>query len=234
MDSQNVNLARIESIYNHNADTRSLLLKTLRGSTVPFRPGQFLSFLLPIGQTTVTRAYTVASLPDEGTLFEICLNRVGDGLGSSYLFHRSESDILQFNGPWGNFVLDQSEDCEQVFIADRTGVVPFRPMIHQALSVAHSCPIRLIYGERDWTALLYYDEWRSWEERHSRFSFEPVLIHNYSDARALMPFIEKHYSVNDGTRRRFYICGIGKPLLALRDVLRKAEYERTVIKYERW
>ena len=145
MDSQTVNLARIESIYNHNTNTRSLFLKVLRGSAVPFRPGQFLSFLLPVGQTTITRAYTVASLPaDDGTVFEICLNRVDGGLGSSYLFGRKENDVLQFSGPWGKFVLDRSEDCEQVFIADRTGVVPFRPMIHQALSGDHSCPIRLI------------------------------------------------------------------------------------------
>jgi ferredoxin-NADP reductase len=34
--------------------------------------------------------------------------------------------------------------------------------------------------------------------------------------------------------RQFYVCGVGDGVLALRDLLRGAGYERRAIRYERW
>jgi ferredoxin-NADP reductase len=34
--------------------------------------------------------------------------------------------------------------------------------------------------------------------------------------------------------RHFYICGVGKGVIALRDLLRGAGYERRAVHYEQW
>ena len=34
--------------------------------------------------------------------------------------------------------------------------------------------------------------------------------------------------------RHFYVCGVGKGVLALRDLLRVAGYERRAVHYEQW
>ena len=68
--------ATIEKIVERTPDIRSFFLRVGNGQKLPFLPGQFLSFLLPVGGETLTRAYTIASLPEEEDCFEIWLQRV--------------------------------------------------------------------------------------------------------------------------------------------------------------
>ncbi len=46
--------ARVARIVEHAPDTRSLFL---RGPRIAFRPGQFISCLLPVGGETLIRPY---------------------------------------------------------------------------------------------------------------------------------------------------------------------------------
>jgi hypothetical protein len=60
------------------------------------------------------------------------------------------------------------------------------------------------------------------------------------------PGIEKEYArLIEMTRRKwvdadeergrnFYICGVGKGVIALRDLLRGSGYERRAVRYEQW
>ena len=229
----------IEKIIERTPDSRSFFLRLADGQKLSFLPGQFLSFLLPVGGETLTRAYTIASLPGEEECFEICLNQVDGGHGSSYLFSRKEADGLCFTGPWGNFVLDQPTDAEYIFIADRVGVVPFRPMIARLLTAGGHHTARLLYAAPQAGDLLYADEWQRWEGRCTHFSFLPLTDEcepeGYSIEKVLVPYVEQHFvkEVRQHSRR-FYICGIGRPVLLLRDLLRGAGYERQAVKYEKW
>lgn len=240
MSSARTYAATIERIVERTADTRSFFLRVDDCRRFSFVPGQFLSFLLPVHGETLTRAYTIASLPQETARLEICLNRVVDSRGSAYLFSRRESDVLRFTGPWGRFTLDLPSNAEHVFIADRVGVVPFRSMLTQILTTGTQPPVtRLLYGVPHEADLLYVDEWRDWERKCTKFSFRPLMPGDepatYSIPNTLMPYIEQQF-VNRGTNRdrRFYICGIGRPTLSLRDLLRGAGYPRHAVKYEKW
>ena len=239
MSSAPAQTAIIERIVERTPDTRSFFLRFTGDRPLPFVPGQFLSFLLPAGGKTLTRAYTIASLPDETAPVEICLNRVPGGPGSAYLFDRRESDELRFTGPWGRFVLDETSDAEHVFIADRVGVVPFRPMLARLLTGRSKFPVRLLYGAPRESALLFLDEWRAWERRCPRFSFHPLIPGEgqgaYSIKATVAPYVEQRFVHADANRdRHFYLCGIGRPTLRLRDLLRGAGYARGAVKYEKW
>ena len=239
MSSSPTFTAAIEKIVERTLDTRSFFLRVANGRKLSFLPGQFLSFLLPVGGETLTRAYTIASLPGEEECFEICLNQVDGGPGSPYLFSRKESDVLCFTGPWGNFVLDQPTNAEYIFIADRVGVVPFRPMIARLLTASGHHTARLLYAAPQAGDLLYAAEWQRWEGQCAHFSFQPLTDQcepeKYSIEKVLLPYIEQHF-VKEARQpsRQFYICGIGRPVLLLRDLLRGAGYERQAVKYEKW
>ena len=60
--------ARVSRIVEHAPDTRSLFL---RGVRLQYRPGQFISCLLPVGGETLTRPYSIVSDPGADDL-EIC------------------------------------------------------------------------------------------------------------------------------------------------------------------
>ena len=61
--------ARVEQIVDHNGDTRSLFLH-IPDTGLKFVPGQFISISIPLGDETRTRAYSIASNPQDGALIE--------------------------------------------------------------------------------------------------------------------------------------------------------------------
>jgi len=218
----------ITRVVERAPQTRSLYLRLPDPARFTFTPGQFISCLLPIGAETVIRPYSLASSPEEPEL-EICLNLVPNGPGSHYLFGLAPGATLRFTGPWGTFTLDRAPDAECVFVADGPGIVPIRPMLGRALVTGGTHAVRLHYAAPTAAHLLYADEFEAAARRQSRFTFEPLI------GGALASVIEQRYVHADtDRRRRFYICGVGGIVPQLRDLLRRAGYERRAVQYEKW
>ena len=57
--------ARLVDVVVHAPDTRSLFLEP--GERLPFKPGQFVSCLVPSGGETLNRPYSIASSPSRTT-----------------------------------------------------------------------------------------------------------------------------------------------------------------------
>jgi ferredoxin-NADP reductase len=217
--------ARVARIVEHGSDSRSLFL---RGQRLAYRPGQFISCLLPVGGETLIRPYSLASDPEDEDL-EICLDLVPGGPGSRYLHRLEPGATLRFTGPWGTFVLDRAPDAETVFIADGTGIAPIRPMIRRALATEPRHPVRLLYGTASEDRLLYRAELERLAAEQSRFRFEHV------PSAALRAEVARRWIEDDAARsRRFFICGVGQIVPTLRDLLRGAGYERRAVQYEKW
>jgi phenol hydroxylase P5 protein len=232
--------ARIERIFDHTADTRSLFLRIADSAGFNFIPGQFISIVLPLGDGVRVRPYSIASSPEDGQPLEICLNLVPGGAGSRYLFSLGIGDRLSFTGPFGRFTLDRAPDVETVFIAESTAIAPIRPMLRRALADRHHPPLSLHHAAPTEEGLLYRREFEESVAGDSRFSFEPILIDppppGWTGPRGrLIDHVERLYVKGDNDRsRRFYICGVGQPVFDLRDLLRGAGYERRAVQYERW
>jgi ferredoxin-NADP reductase len=60
-------------------EVRHFVFDVPTAERLDFTPGQFVSFSQDILGRTVTRAYSIASAP-AGSHFELCLNRVKDGI----------------------------------------------------------------------------------------------------------------------------------------------------------
>src|SRR6266852_4261061 len=164
---------QVVRIVEHAPDTRSLFLRQRGGPRIAFRPGQFISCLLPVGGETLIRPYSLASVPEEEDL-EICLNLVPGGLGSPYLLSLPVGAPLRLTGPWGTFVLDRAPEAETVFVADGTGIAPIRPMLRRALATATRHPLRLLYGAESRERLLYRTELEAMVREHRDFHCEHV------------------------------------------------------------
>jgi ferredoxin-NADP reductase len=231
--------AIVERIFDHNADTRSLFLRSLDTTPVSFVPGQFISISIPLSDETRTRAYTIASSPEDGEPFEICFNRVHGGRGVDYLFERDEGDELSFTGPFGLFTIDRPPESELVFVAIGTGIAPIRPMLRRLIASGFAHPLHLLYGASDEAHLLYRSEIEGWTRAHQRFALE--LITPPADAASdeiydrIRAIVARRWVNSDTVRaRHFYICGVGPGVLGIRDLLRSSGYERRSVKYEQW
>jgi ferredoxin-NADP reductase len=220
--------AEVVRVVEHAPDTRSLFLRLPAGERLSFRPGQFVSCLLPVGDDRLVRPYSLASDPEAEDL-EICLNRVPGGRGSRYLLGLAPGATVRLTGPWGTFALDAAPETEAVFIADGTGIAPIRPMLHRALATAPRAPLRLLHAAEDSGRALWAAELDALARRHPCLTIERV------PRAALRDAVARRWVEEDDERRRcFFICGVGPIVPALRDLLRGAGYERRAVRYERW
>jgi CDP-4-dehydro-6-deoxyglucose reductase len=238
VDSRQTNEMVVERIVEHNSDTRSFFLRLRHNQRLNFIPGQFLSLQLPIDGKILTRPYSIASDPEENGPLEICLNLVPGGQGSHYLFSLRVGDVVQFTGPWGTFALDRAPEAECIFVADGVGIVPIRPMIRRVLACNFQFSARLLYHAEAEQSVLYRSELEAWTRQHMQFSLEflvhcPFTLPKFHGS--LLEYVETRYVKRDENRsRHFYICGIGKPVTQLRDLLRGAGYQRRAVLYEKW
>jgi ferredoxin-NADP reductase len=227
--------ARVEKIFDHSADTRSLFLSLTSGKHLRFVPGQFISITIPLGDETRSRPYSIASDPEDRGPFEICFNRVAGGRGVAWLFDRRVGDTLDFSGPFGSFTIDQAPAAELGFIAEGTAIAPIRPMLKRALASSPAPRSKLIYAAPDRDHILYASQLDDLARTAPNFSYTRVIAPAESLYDRLAELAQARWITGDEDRaRHFYICGVGKGVLRLRDLLRGAGYERRAVHYEQW
>ncbi len=211
--------ARLEAVHDHGPHTRSLFFAL--DQPLRFLPGQFISCLVPHDGTRLVRPYTIASDPEETTRIEVLLDRVPGGVASNWLFALPCGAQLTFTGPWGVFTLADAPEVESVFIAIGSGIAPIRPMLRRAARRA-TLPLHLLYA----TANPIYA---------AELSTLPGVSFRHTTPENLELEVRTQWVHRDERRhRQFFICGVGDPVLRLRDLLRRAGYERRAVHYERW
>jgi ferredoxin-NADP reductase len=227
--------ARVERIFDHCTDTRSLFLRTLSDTFPQYSPGMFISVTIPLANETRVRPYTIANSPEDGQPFELCFNLIANGPGAAWMFERTVGDLLDFTGPFGAFTLESAPDREMVFIAEETAIAPIRPMLRRALAQPAAHQIHLLYAARCSDHLLYRPELELLSKAYPRFRFEPLVIEHELLHQRLVDEVQRRWVASDRDRsRHFFVCGIGSGVLKLRDLLREAGYERRAVRYERW
>jgi ferredoxin-NADP reductase len=227
--------ARVDKIVDHASDTRSLFLSLTSGKHLRFVPGQFISITIPLGDEPRSRPYSIASDPEDRGPFEICFNRVEGGRGVAWLFDRRVGDALDFSGPFGTFTIDQAPMAELAFIAEGTAIAPIRPMLKRALASSPAPRSQLIYAAPDHDHILYASQLDALARTAPNFSYERVIAPAEKIYDRLSELADARWIAGDQDRtRHFYICGVGKGVLRLRDLLRGAGYERRAVHYEQW
>jgi ferredoxin-NADP reductase len=141
--------------------TKHIEFELVNGNHLNFVPGQWLSIKAstPDGEE-ITRAYSIASPPPVSASLNagspaatasghqrsssanslvslnahlaLCLNRVQDGFMSNHLCSLEVGSEIDFQGPFGNFIL-RPPLRDTLFIATGTGIAPFRSMLHWLL-----------------------------------------------------------------------------------------------------
>jgi ferredoxin-NADP reductase len=219
--------------------TKHLELEVDGVSHFGFVPGQWLSVkaVTPDGEE-MTRAYSIASAPSDNGHFAFCLNRVEEGYMSNYLCGLEEGATVNFQGPFGGFVL-RPPLHDTAFIATGTGIAPFRSMLHWLLADPERHQERefwLLFGARTEQDLYYKSEFEQLAAKHSNFHFMPTLSRAGEDWKGLRGYVQQHLGEIVGMRADMhaYICGLDKMVKANRELLKGLGWDRTSIRYEKY
>jgi ferredoxin-NADP reductase len=90
-----------------------------------FVGGQYLIFntglVRPDGKI-VKRAYSLLSADAEQGRFQICVQRLPEGPGSGFFHEAAPGTEVQFSGPWGQFLPDDSRPRPTLLVATDTGI----------------------------------------------------------------------------------------------------------------
>ena len=133
------------------------------GEVFDFKPGQYATLGLDIGDKFVARAYSIASSPYTRDALEFYINVIDQGEFTPSLFALQEGDEAYYMGPKGIFTLKKSDAEHLLFIATGTGLAPYMSMlrtmhIDQCRGTPHGRTITLVHGVRYSDDLGYREE----------------------------------------------------------------------------
>ncbi len=173
---------------------------------------------------TVTRAYSMASYPDEKGI--IMLNvRIATpppsipdappGIMSSYIFSLKPGDNVTISGPYGEFFARDS-DAEMVFVGGGAGMAPMRAHIFDQLKRLNSKrKISFWYGARSLKELFYEDDFNQLQAQHKNFKWHVALSEPQAEDHwqgytgfvhdvLFKQYLESHPTPEDC---EYYLCG---------------------------
>lgn len=213
--------------------TRHFVFEIADRAEFGFVPGQFLSLSAEINGKAITRAYSIASVPN-GNRVELCLNLVQEGLFSPYLFAMQPGDSVEAKGPYGGFIFRHSGDA--LCVATGTGIAPFRGMLMERLARNSLDRITLVFGARHKHGLLYVDELEQMASEFPNFRMVTTLTRPTEDWTGMIGRVQAHVLEAVGDRRDLtvYICGLKEMVDDLRAILRERGFDRKQIVYEKY
>jgi CDP-4-dehydro-6-deoxyglucose reductase len=231
--------ARLLRTWDLAPEVRHFVFEVPDREEFPFQAGQFVSLSETLNGKKITRAYSLASEP-AGNQFELCLNRLEDGIFSPYMFTLAPGATIDMQPPLGYFVL-RPNPIDAIFIATGTGIAPFRGMLRAqfpaAAPPADTRNITLLFGIRYENGILYRNEFEEFEhERPSQFRFWPTLSRGSEHWHGRRGHVQQHLDEAIGERRdlEIYICGLKAMVDDVRARLKQMGFDRKQIIYEKY
>ena len=150
-------------IERETSGARSLLLKKADGTSAAwFRAGQYVSVKLKIGDSRVTRPYSISSSPrltKDGKLY-ITVKESPGGFVSDYIMSKLKiGDKVLVSGPEGQFYHDALRDSKNVVaVAGGSGITPFLSMAYAIRDGIEDFNLTILYGSRTEESILFKSE----------------------------------------------------------------------------
>jgi len=199
----------LESFEDPTPQVRRLFIRVEKPLPFRFRPGQYVSVRIPGSGMPIFRPYSIASAPNPEERFELCFKHLEGGIASQYLYSRTAGQILEMNGPSGDFALSDRDASRALFIATGTGISPIRSMLQYLFQGGFGGSARLLFGVRQESDILYRGEFERLQRKHAGFRFLPTLSRPDAAWKGLAGHVQDHLPalLQTGPDLEIYICG---------------------------
>lgn len=154
----------IDEIIDHEgAKAKTFIFKTANGEPFPyFRAGQYLSLKLPMGESFVTRSYSLCSSPKDALKGRAAItvrSNPGGFVADKLLAALKVGDEITTSDPQGFFYYEDLRDAKTVIgLAGGSGITPFLSMAYAIRDGVEDFNLTLLFGSRDVENILFKEE----------------------------------------------------------------------------
>lgn len=152
--------------------------KIPEGQQLDFMPGQYAMLRVPKGPGFLSRMYSIASNPNVKTSFELIVEIVPGGLGSTYLSNLAIGTEAEFMAPGGVFVVKNPEK-KKIFLVTGTGIAPVRSMLMSGMN-----NYQIYWGMKTFENVYLLDELRQ---------FGPKVCLSRVENLDMIPEVDRQY-----------------------------------------
>ncbi len=228
----------VDQIVDHaGAGAKSFILKKEDGSPLPyFRAGQYISLKLKIGDSFVTRAYSVSSAPKwalEGK-YAITVKANPNGFAADWMLENFQVGTrLTISSPQGYFHYENLRDNKNVIaLAGGSGITPFLSMAYAIRDGAEDFRLTILSGSRNEESILFREEFDKIQAATDKVKVVHVLSdeekegfeHGFITADLIQKYADGDYSV--------FICGPAAMYDFLKGELAKLDLPKRLIRSE--
>jgi len=225
----------------------------LEPKEIIFLAGQYLILSVPHNGKIFSRLYSIASPSWQKNSFELVVELVEGGMGSSYLNSLNIGDKVLFKGPAGMFTLKKT-DKNKIFFATGTGIAPIRSMIKENQFLLENKDKNknekkignyLFWGLKNKEDVYFFDEFKNLTKLNN-FNFK-ICLSREKDLKDLdqlffalghvdSVFEKELYSqIKDSLFNfDFYLCGSREVVESLRNYLIKKNIPSSNIFFEKF
>lgn len=154
----NVELAEINK---KSASLNEFVFRRIDHDKFPFfKAGQYVSLQTKIGDSLVSRPYSIASSPKEALKNILKLGIQKEGFFSTYMFEKAKiGDKFMMSEPSGEFYYSPIRDKKDIVcIAGGSGITPFISMGKALIDDDENFHMTLFYGVRNVAQIAYKEE----------------------------------------------------------------------------
>ena len=230
----------ITDIKEETKDVKTFTLTTDKDSDTPhlapFKAGQYITIHVTIGESPVTRAYSLSSGPSLANkdIYKITIKRVENGLVSNYMLDNMQvGDKLDVSKPAGDFGYNPIKDEENVIaIAGGSGITPFMSLADAILDGTYNCNLTVFYSVRTYEDIIFKKEIEEINKKKKNVKFVITLtreekegyLNGHLTKEMLAPYIKEFNTV--------LMCGPKELYRSMNEILNEFNIPRKSVHYE--
>ncbi|MCR5485004.1 MAG: iron-sulfur cluster-binding domain-containing protein [Clostridiales bacterium] len=227
----------VKEVRDECADVKTYVLESCENKSLAFfRAGQYVSVSLKIGDSVLTRPYSLSSSPEEalGGIYTITVKRAQDGFASAYILDNwAVGTNVDVSAPDGTFYYEPLRDAETVVgIAGGSGITPFLSLAKAIADGTEKAKLVLLYGCRTENDIIFKAEFDKLAETCENITVVYVLsdskakgyAHGFVDAKLIGKYAPDKYSV--------FVCGPSAMYGFVSKELKKLDLPKKNIRFE--
>ncbi len=221
---------KINKVIQETFDVKTLIFNK---ENINFKPGQYLTYKLNVkDERSGIRIFSLASSPTEN--FLMLSTKISQSGFKQALNKLKVNDEIEANGPYGQFVLDETKDA--IMLSGGIGITPLRSMIKYALDKKLKIKLTLFYSNKIPEEIVYKKDLEEFS-KNKNFKLVSTItrpeevketwkgITGRIDASLIKKYCKNLNSI-------FYICGPPAMVDAMANLLKEMKINEENIRIE--